>query len=95
MKILVEIKESHEGVEEKDHTHKGKSIMKLYNDHYEFLFFLKNIFKGWGKTDYEYITSLEGTIIEDCSCDMPYDREWWTLMDLHEWVNQQEFTSTS
>jgi len=48
--------------------------MKLYNDHYEFLFLIKNIFKEWGKIDYEYITSMEGSIIEACSCDMPYDR---------------------
>lgn len=95
MTILVEIKEIHKGFEEKDHSLQGKNIMKLYNDHYDFLFFLKNIFKEWGKFDYGDITSLEGTIIEACSCGMPYDREWRTFMDLCEWTIQQEFTSTS
>jgi len=66
--------------------------MKLYNDHYEFLFFLANIFKEWGKIDYEYIASPEVTIIEASSCDMPYDREWRTIMDLHESVITTEIT---
>jgi len=69
--------------------------MKLYNDHYELLFLIKNIFNGWGKVDYEYIASMEGSIIEASSCDMPYGREWRTIMDLHEWIITWEFTSTS
>lgn len=47
------------------------------------------------KIDYEDIISLEGATIEASSCDIPYGREWRTLMDLYKWAIQQGFATVS
>lgn len=47
---------------------------------------LKNIFKEWGRVCYDAITNLEGTILDAWPCDIPYVKEWKTLMDLYKWA---------
>lgn len=88
MKILATIKENDKGFGEKDHALQRKDIVKLYNYQYVFLFLLNNIFKEWGRIDYQDISSLEGAIIEAWACDIPYNREWRTIMNLYEWDTQ-------
>lgn len=95
MRLLAKTKEVHRFIKVEIRSQWGIKIMNLYNNHYDVLFFPKNIFMEWRKIYYGDITNLKGTIIEAWSCDIPYDREWRTLMDLNKWAPQWGFTLES
>jgi len=50
--------------------------MKLYNEYFEMLFFIKDIFRKKIRINYEGSSNLESSIIEAWFCDIPSGKEW-------------------
>lgn len=55
----------------------------------------ESIFKEQGKVDYELVMTLEGTILDKQSCDIPLGKEWRGMLNLYNLAIQSGYAPVS